>query len=282
MYPKPENSEVTDRMRAAHHRARTALRVEPAPDEFEAWGWRGRTLSRPVTAADGSAWLRLASAPTGQADNTFWDGSRDAENAIPSSVPRPRLREIRDWTDQEWKYRAELYDHVDARSIAQSPTLTTVPDLPSAWWTALHAALATVTDIPTDRCTIEQQYLDWAMPKFLGTPIDTRAPDWATAHGDLHWANVCAPQLTIFDWEGWGLAPTGYDAAMLHSYSLLTPSIAARVRAEFADVLDTPAGHFAELVTITELLHGVERGGNLPLAEPLRQRAAHLLERAIR
>ncbi|MFI0776258.1 hypothetical protein [Streptomyces sp. NPDC021212] len=33
-------------------------------------------------------------------------------------------------------------------------------DLPSTWWTALHTALATITEIPTDRYTIKQQYFD--------------------------------------------------------------------------------------------------------------------------
>ncbi|WP_240796181.1 hypothetical protein [Streptomyces sp. RFCAC02] len=115
------------------------------------------------------------------------------------------------------------------------------------------------------------------MPKFLGPSVDTRAPSWSTAHGDLNWANLCAPQLVILDWEGWGRAPTGYDAATLHSYSLLVPSVTRRIRSEFADVLNTPAGRFAELAVITELLEGTTHGDNLPLAEPLRQRAAVLL-----
>lgn len=269
-------------MRTAHRQARSVLGVRPTPDGHEAWGWRGRTLSQPVTAPGGPAWLRLACSPTGQIDRTFWDGSLAAEKTIPASVPRPRLREIHDFNHQAWEYRAELYDRITARPIAPSPTLTAAPDLPSSWWTALRTALGDITTISTDRHTTEQQYLDWAMPKFLGTSLDTRAPAWSTAHGDLHWANLCAPRLTMFDWEGWGLAPTGYDAALLHSYSLLVPRVAVRVRGEFAEVLNTPVGRYAELVAITELLHTVARGDNLPLAEPLRQRATHLLERVVK
>lgn len=202
-------------MRTAHRQARSVLGVRPTPDGHEAWGWRGRTLSQPVTAPGGPAWLRLACSPTGQIDRTFWDGSLAAEKTIPASVPRPRLREIHDFNHQAWEYRAELYDRITARPIAPSPTLTAAPDLPSSWWTALRTALGDITTISTDRHTTEQQYLDWAMPKFLGTSLDTRTPAWSTAHGDLHWANLCAPRLTVFDWEGWGLAPTGYDPAML-------------------------------------------------------------------
>lgn len=83
----------------------------------------------------------------------------------------------------------------------------------------------------------------------------------------------------MFDWEGWGLAPTGYDVAMLHSYSLLVPALAARIRAEFAHVLDTAAGRHAELVVITELLHSTTRGDNLHLADVLRNRAREIMAR---
>ncbi|MFE2179056.1 hypothetical protein [Streptomyces sp. NPDC059455] len=196
-------------------------------------------------------------------------------------MPRPRLREVHDFADQVWEYRAELYDHVAVRPIGRSPTLTTTPDLPSSWWTALRLALDDTATVATDRRTTDQQYLDWAMPRFLGTPIETRAPSWTTAHGDLHWANLTGPRLKIFDWEGWGLAPTGYDAATIHSYSLLVPGMVIRIRNEFADILSTESGRFAELVAITELLHSTTRGDNLRLADPLRRRAAHLLRRAV-
>ncbi|MEV7969422.1 phosphotransferase [Sphaerisporangium sp. NPDC088356] len=280
MYLEPEEPGVAERMRTAHSRARAALCLLPEQGT-EAWGWRGRTLSRPVLAPDGPAWLRIACAPTGQADSTFWDGSIEAENAIPGSIPRPRLRYTHDWSDGLWKYRAELFDRLAARTAAESPTLLTAPDLPPTWWTALRAALDDLVTISTHRFSVSQQYLDRAMPRFLGAPIDTTAPSWSTAHGDFHWANICAPTLHVLDWEGWGLAPTGYDAAVLHSYSLLVPSVATRVRTELAHVLNSPAGQFAELAVITQLLHTTTRGDNLDLAEPLRNRATHLLGRAV-
>ncbi|PJF01621.1 hypothetical protein CUT44_02555 [Streptomyces carminius] len=208
---------------------------------------------------------------------TFWNGSIDAKDAIPSSVPRPRLREIHDWTEHTWRYRAELYDYVGERPVAVSATLTTAPALPPSWWTALRTTLDAVTTVSTGRYTTDQQYLDWAMPRFLGAPVDTRVLSWSTAHGDLHWANLCAPRLAVLDWEGWGMAPTGYDAATLYIYSLLVPEVAASVRSEFADTLDTPTGRFAELAVITELLESTTYGDNLLLDRPLRNRAAHLL-----
>lgn len=57
MWPEPDDPDLAQRMRTAHSRARAALGVLPEEDD-EAWGWRGRTLSQPVTAPDGPAWLR--------------------------------------------------------------------------------------------------------------------------------------------------------------------------------------------------------------------------------
>lgn len=282
MWPEPGNPDVVARMRTAHAQARAAMDIQPAANTHEAWGWHGRTLSRLVTTGHGPAWLRVACAPIGHVAATFWDGSIDAEKAIPASVPRPRLRRWHDWNDQYWEYRAELYDHVIARPAATSPVLTAVPDLPAPWWTALRAALQDIASVRTSRRTIHQSFLDHTMPRLLGTPIDTTAlRPWATAHGDFHFANISAPTLHLFDFEGWGLAPPGYDAATLHSYSLLAPSIAARIRTELADILDTPSGRYAELVAITELLHATTCGDHLTLAEPLRRRASHLLGRPV-
>src|SRR6266511_1809042 len=265
MWAEPDDPEVAKRMRTAHRRARAMNGVLSEPNASEAWGWRGRTLSQPVIASDGPAWLRIACAPIGQANASFWDGSIEAETVMPGSIPRPRLRDNHDFSDEPWQYRAELYDRVAAHPAAPSPKLLTAPDLPSTWWAALRSVLADIATVPTHRLTIHQPYLDRAMPRFLGTPIDTTAPSWTTAHGDFHFANVCAPALHVLDWEGWGLAPTGYDAAMLHAYSLLVSKVAAQIRRELAHVLDTPAGRFAELVVITELLHATTRGDHLDL-----------------
>ncbi|WP_344957740.1 phosphotransferase [Actinomadura miaoliensis] len=269
-------------MRTAHTRAQTAMGVKPDEDAHESWGWRGRTLGQAVTTSHGPAWLRVACAPNGKAAATFWNGSIEAEKSLPEAIPRPRLRCWHDWNDQRWQYRAELYDRVTARPVATSPVLTTTPELPSDWWTAVRAMLDDMATVPTRRVTIHQGFLDHAMPRLLGTPIKTTAPrPWTTAHGDFHFANLCAPTLHVFDFEGWGLAPAGYDAAMLHSYSLLVPSAAARIRSELAHILDTPSGRYAELTVITELLHATTRGDHLALAKPLRQRASRLLGRPI-
>ncbi|TDB77591.1 hypothetical protein E1264_37425 [Actinomadura sp. KC216] len=224
----------------------------------------------------------MACAPIGKAVTTFWDGAIEAEQALPTSIPRPRLRSWHDWNDREWQYRAELYDHLSDPPASATPILSATLNLPPSWWAGLRVALNDIAAVPTRRLTVHQGFLDHAMPRLLGTPISTSSPGaWVSAHGDLHFANVCTPTLRLFDFEGWGLAPPGYDAAMLHSHSLLIPSATAQVRHELAPILNTASGRFAELVVIAELLHAATRGHCQSLAEPLVQRAGRLLGRTV-
>jgi aminoglycoside phosphotransferase (APT) family kinase protein len=156
------------------------------------------------------------------------------------------------------------------------PKVTAALRLPAGWYDQLRNALDLLSTVDTDRHTISQQYLHTVMPRYLDAPADSTVPAWTTAHGDLHFANLCAPTVTVLDWEGWGLAPTGYDAAMLHTYSLLVPDTANQVYAAFADILDTPAGLFAQRAVVCELLHSTTRGANLALADVLHHRARQL------
>jgi hypothetical protein len=173
-----------------------------------------------------------------------------------------------------------LYDREAAQAASTSPALVTEPDLTSGWWEAVRNVLHDVARVPTTRMSVHQPFLARAMPAYPVAPIDTTAPSWSTAHGDFPWANLCAPELRVFDREGWGQAPTGYDAAVLHSHSLKVPFVATQVRRELS-VLDTPAGRHAELIVIAQLLHSTTRGDNLEMADPLRCRAEALLDRAV-
>jgi hypothetical protein len=276
MFSEPE-PEVSQRMLLAFAEAGSRLHVTMAAAP-KSWGWRGRTLSGRVESTDGPAWLRLVHTRADSANAKLWEGPRAAEDAMPPVVPRPRLRQSLTWTESLDSYLAELYDLVPEPTVStESPILRHRPELSDAWWASLRSALDTLAAVPTDRVAVRQAYLDRAMPQFLGQEIDTTVPAWSTAHGDLHWANLTRPTLTILDWEGWGAAPAGFDAAMLHTYSLLVPDVSARVRQHLAHVLNTPPGRFAELVVITQLLQTNSRGDNLELEGPLRQRAAELL-----
>ncbi|WP_240509911.1 hypothetical protein [Streptomyces malaysiense] len=113
------------------------------------------------------------------------------------------------------------------------------------------------------------------LTRFLGIPA-FQVSAWTTGHGDLHWANLTGPPLVILDWESWGLVPVGFDAGLLHAYSLTRPATAARIRHEFAHVLNTPSGRTGELVALAQLLQVAGRGGHPTLAPHLARRAEHL------
>ncbi|WSQ14965.1 hypothetical protein OG604_48690 [Streptomyces sp. NBC_01231] len=73
----------------------------------------------------------------------------------------------------------------------------------------------------------------------------------------------------MLDWEGWGRAPEGFDAATLYAYSLHQPDVAARVRTAFP-ILGSPAVLAAEATVCAQLLQTVARGDNLVLEDHLR------------
>lgn len=275
MFSEPDDPVTVDRMRAAFVKACAALEGASGGTR-EAWGWRGRTLGGPVIGPYGRGWLRVVHSPVEKAGGKLWTGPEEAEWLVGRQVPRPRLDLVREWAEGEDAYRAELYELAGDGAVSAGPVLSEVPRLTATWWSGLRTALGRLSTVRTERTAVRQAYLDRAMPKylaFLGEPVHTVPPAWSTAHGDLHWANLTGPGLSILDWEGWGVAPAGYDAALLHAYSLAVPEVSERVRTELSAVLASDAGRFAELVVITELLQSAERGDNLELVPALRQRA---------
>ncbi len=279
MYSPPHDPATTHRMRTQHDHAARTLGITVGNDDAF-WGWEGRTLGRAGTTTDSRhVWLRLTTAPEAKATGKLWEGNETAQKAFGTlSGHRPALLTIHDWTEDGTAYRAELNEHLDTPVISSDPILRTPATLFTDWWTDLRTALDAVVATETDRVAVRQEYIERALPEFLGLP----APEnilWATAHGDLHWANLTAPGLRILDWEGWGLAPYGYDQATLYAYSLLEPATADRVRAIFPQ-LGTPATWAGEAVIVAELLQTISRGHNQDLAEPLHAWAGHLRNHA--
>lgn len=105
--------------------------------------------------------------------------------------------------------------------------------------------------------------------------VELEVTEWATVHGDMHWAHVTEPECAVLDWETWGRGPAGFDAARLYLTALPVPETAARVRETFADVLDSPAGQIAQCYAAANLLRRAPE--EFPtLTEPLRAYAAPL------
>ncbi|MFJ6654846.1 phosphotransferase [Streptomyces sp. NPDC091377] len=258
-------------MRRAFTRSAETLGVEIADPEF--WGWHGRTLSsRAEHPERGSCWLRLLSAPQDKAAGKIWEGNRQGAVLFDNRVHKPLLHGTTESSSDGYAYQAELHEYVTEPACSPTPVLCTDPDPPTSWWDSLRTDLDHVHAVPTDRVAVRQEWVDRTVPRFLGMP-GPRITDWATAHGDLHTANLTAATPYLLDWEGFGLAPVGYDAAMLLAYSLLVPTFAYRVRATFP-VLMTEPGRIAQIIVITELLQSASRGDHPKLAPALRALAS--------
>ncbi len=242
----------------------------------EVWGWHGRTLSSRVEHPDrGACWLRLLSTPQDRAAGKIWEGNRQAAALFDGHVHKPLLHDTTESSSDGYAYQAELHQYVAEPICSHSPVLHTDPDLPTAWWHSLRTDLDYVSVAPTDRVAVRQEWVDRSVPRFLGMPAP-KITDWATAHGDLHTANLTSTTPYLLDWEGFGLAPVGHDAAMLLAYSLLVPRFAQRVRDAFP-VLKTELGRIAQIIVVTELLQSASRGDHPELVPALRSRAAELV-----
>ncbi|WP_233448000.1 MULTISPECIES: hypothetical protein [Streptomyces] len=259
-----------ERMRRAH--AAAARQFQVAASGPEVWGWQGRTLGRRA----GHCWLRIVSAQVDKAGGRLWEGTATADTHVPRSVPRPRLRGVLDWISRDVAHRAELTEYVSVPPVTRgTPALDQDVNLPDSWWAELKSALGTLATVPTDRESVRQNWVDRNFRRFLG--IDSiRIRETTTGHADLHWANLTRAPLVLLDWENWGRLPAGYDLGLLHAYSLAAPATAARIRSEFAHVLDTDAGRTGELVALAQLLQACSRGVHPTLAPLIARRAEEL------
>ncbi|WP_328675084.1 hypothetical protein [Streptomyces sp. NBC_00343] len=245
----------------------------------EFYGWARRTLGAPARTASGApVWLRLVSSPEDKASGKLWDGALDARHAFGDlDGHRPALLGVHDMFDDTTAYRAELSVRVEEPVLAGDPILQHELQLPDSWWEDLAATLEKVSAVATGRVAVRRQYMDRAIPRFLGIPAPT-VTRWSTAHSDVHWANLTGTPPRALDWEGWGQAPEGVDSATLYGYTLLQPGTAAHVRDAFP-VLGSTAGLAAEATVCTQLLQTVTRGDNLVLEDQLGRWAEELRRR---
>lgn len=242
-------------------------------------GWHDRSAGARVQTAGGDqGWLRVVVEQHTWAGGEFWTGNTDA-NVI-TGVVKPRVLAHWDWTDGAWAVRAELTTFVDGYPCSPTPELQVPVELPETWWNELRSSLAALAATRTERIHLRQADITRRLAVFFGDrPGDPTIDRWTAAHADLHWANLIAPHCVLVDWEGWGLAPAGYDAASLYVHSLLAPAIAERVVEVFAEQLNTRDGLLAQLYATTRILMRIDQGDYPDLVIPLHHNAERVLHR---
>jgi hypothetical protein len=223
------------------------------------------------------AWLRVVYEDPDWGEGAYLNGNVTA-NSI-QGVPKPSVKRWKEWDDNGRTLRGEISTFVTDSAVSPHMVPVTEPMLSDRWLADLRAALHSLAAHPVPEYGVDPAYVNHGLLAYLGVSIDLDAVPWTAAHCDLHWGNVTSPTLFILDWETWGKAPGGYDAATLYCASLEYPTLARRVRNALSPFLDTPAGHIATLVAAVRFLRFVDGGEYLSLAGPLRQHAQDIVKR---
>jgi hypothetical protein len=241
------------------------------------FGWRERTIGARIDSPDGPRWLRVVSEQRQWAEGDFWTGNADA--ATITGVAKSRLLRCWEWVDGNHRLRAELMTIVPGRRCSATPELREPLPLPPAWWTELRVSLNALATTTTKRVHVSAADVAHRIRVFFGDRVtDPTVTRWAPAHTDLHWANLMAPECGLVDWEGWGIAPAGFDAATLYLHSLLVPDMAAQVLAEFAGALDSRDGLLAQLYVTGRMLLRIDHGDYPDLVIPLHHNADRVID----
>jgi hypothetical protein len=238
---------------------------------------RLRSVGIKVNDGGEDAWLRVVYEDPDWGAGDYLTGNLTANDI--SGVPKPHVKRWKQWDDNGRRLRGEVSTFVPAAPLSTGMVLMNEVDLPDPWMTQLRAAVDAIANHPLPPRGVDPDDVNNGLRAFFGITVDFATVEWTTAHSDLHWGNITAPDLFILDWETWGRAPAGYDAATLYCTSLLCPATARRVHRAFSDVLDTRSGRLATLAAAVRFLRFIDGGEYLPLSRPLRQHAHDVIDR---
>ncbi len=231
---------------------------------------------------DRATWIRIEARPfsklTGQGS-----GVEDAAR-LPGAIAKPEWYQGLSWQDLERcvLWRADETELVSASPIKPGGVLRSDPGLVQAWWAMLGRSLGalaaqTTTRIATPQTVpISQDRVTSTIERVFAGRVETIVTEWAAAHADLAWANLTAPECWLLDWEDWGLAPRGWDAATLWGNSLAVPALAERVQRNYQADLGSRSGLVSQLFFCAEIIAAGD-GYAGPLAEPSRREAVRLI-----
>ncbi|MHC5261462.1 hypothetical protein ACYSUO_26555 [Streptomyces sp. UC4497] len=188
------------------------------------------------------------------------------------------------WRDEDEPvmWRADETELVTAPPVGQAALVIEDPGLPDAWWAGLNASLDALAAQVTPRIatpdtqSITQDLVDATIRQAFPEVTDTTAQEWATAHADLTWANVTGPDFCVIDWEDWGMAPRGLDAATLWGNALAVPALAERVRRERRPDLESRSGRLMALFFCAKVAGPYAHEAD-PRLEPARKEATRLI-----
>jgi hypothetical protein len=195
-------------------------------------------------------------------------------------VPAPRWFAGASWFDEYRRvtWRADEIEYVDEPTLGRADAAV---DLPDSWWSALADAMDQISHSRTTRratpdCEpLTRERVVGAITRVFPSISDVELDEWSPAHADLGWPNLTGPKLWILDWEDYGLAPRGLDAASLWAGSLIVPALAAQVLRCLRADLESRSGRVMRLFKCAELLAWAD--DREPLYSPMGVEAEKLL-----
>ncbi len=218
-------------------------------------------------------WVRIERRQRWRINSAVWIGLEAA--ATIRGVRKPEWYQSTSWTDaaRDVVWRADEVELVTSSAVG---TTEAAHALPESWWAGLRQSLDALAEHKTERVGMSQAHLTKRITEVF-PDVDATVDEWATAHTDLHWKNVTTDGH-VLDWEDWGAAPRGHDAACLWQASLTDSALAARVQQEFADDLQTQSGRLTQLLQCANAIRIARRRGvSTPLSEAAKTAAEGLL-----
>lgn len=230
-----------------------------------------------------NTFVRVEARPVAKITGQGWNGVEAA--AILEGISKPEWYRGTAWKDttQPLMWRADETELITSLPIKPGGTLTTEPTLTDAWWATLNTSLDALAQATTTRVAtspsfglITQEHISSIIHRVF-PDVNTTIDEWVPAHADLAWTNLTEPDCFLLDWEDWGIAPRGLDAASLRGESLALPALADRVYRERREDLESRSGRIAQLFYCSKLIGGPD-GWAGPLLEPAKTIAAQLLK----
>jgi len=227
---------------------------------------------------DQRTWVRIEARSVERINGQSWNGVEAA--AVLHGIAKPEWHQGIAWSEpaQALMWRADETELIAAPSIKPGGVLTVDPGLSDIWWSTLTASLNALAGQGTTRVAGLQPITQQRISSVIGElypDLDATVDEWRTAHADLAWANLTAPECVILDWEDWGIAPRGYDAATLWGESLAVPGLPERVYRECQSDMDSRSGKLMRLFQCSKYIRSGERSE--PLYTPAKAQADSLV-----
>ncbi|MGW6613517.1 hypothetical protein ACWGA0_08700 [Streptomyces erythrochromogenes] len=227
-------------------------------------------------------WVRIERRGFERIGPQGWNGTEAA--AVLQGVAMPEWYQGVAWREpgEPVMWRADELELIPSPSVGKGALVLEDPGLPDKWWEALNASLDALASQQTpriatpDTVTITQEQVTQTLGAVFPEVADTRIERWAPAHADLTWANVMGPEFSLIDWEDWGMAPRGLDAATLWGNALAVPGLADRVHRERRTDLESRDGKLMSLFFLSKIV-GPYAYEEDPLLAPARREAERLV-----